>query len=114
MPMNKTALMRDIENRIGEPLDQWLAREYRKKKQVEIAQELGLEQSTVSRWLQKLGIVDSTPRRSRLDEATAIIEDLVLFFAIRTEDGKLTTGNIEPLQRAFEWLGWSDPAEVLK
>ena len=54
----KTRHQQVVEQRMGQPLDAALYRLYvtENRDQAEIAELLGIEQSTVSRWLKDLGI----------------------------------------------------------
>jgi DNA-binding MarR family transcriptional regulator len=50
--------MRRLQERRGIDLEEYLRREYeeRKRTQTEIAEELGVDNATVSRWMARLGI----------------------------------------------------------
>jgi transposase-like protein len=54
--MKKTKLMLEIEERFGENLEDLLRRKYPEENTVEIGEELGVNNSTVGRWLKMYGI----------------------------------------------------------
>jgi transposase-like protein len=64
----KTRAMQLVERRIGRPLDEFLRERYDidQKTTTEIAQELGVNDGTVSRWMALLGIETrlTGPRKS--------------------------------------------------
>lgn len=55
-PIFKTRAMVRTERRLGRPIEEWLVERYREKTQPEIAEELGLSDATISRWMRDLGI----------------------------------------------------------
>lgn len=57
----KTRAMRKVEQRIGQPLEDYLAAEYATKTQREIADALGVNHGTVNRWMSDLGIESRFP-----------------------------------------------------
>lgn len=57
----KTRAMVRIEARLGRPLEEWLAERYRTHTQSEIAQELGVSNATISRWMRDLGLEARLP-----------------------------------------------------
>lgn len=52
----KTAAMQRLEHRLGEPLESWLAERLPKSTQKDLADELGIDDSTLSRYIQRLGL----------------------------------------------------------
>lgn len=52
----KTRPMRRVEARIGRPIEEFLAEGYRSKTQEQLAEELGVDRSTVHRWMRDLDI----------------------------------------------------------
>lgn len=52
----KTAAMQRLEHRLGEPLEDWFAARLPTMTQRDLAAELGIDNSTVSRYLQRLGL----------------------------------------------------------
>jgi len=59
MPDNrvfKSRAMVRVEERIGRPLEEYLAEAYQAKTQAQIGEDLGLDRSTITRWMRELGI----------------------------------------------------------
>lgn len=52
----KTKAMQKIEQRLGADLEDWIPTAYESKTQAQVADELGIDQTTLSRWMQLLGI----------------------------------------------------------
>jgi len=52
----KSRAMLRVEQKLGRPLEEYLAERYQAKTQTEIAVELGVSNASVSRWMQELGI----------------------------------------------------------
>lgn len=48
--------MRRVEARIGRPLEEFLAERYKVATQTQIAEELGVSNASVSRWMSELAI----------------------------------------------------------
>lgn len=69
-PVYKTRAMQAVEFEHGEPIDELLRRLYLTdcKTQPEIAESLGVDQGTVSRWMREFGIEVPVigPRRRRI------------------------------------------------
>lgn len=55
-PSFKSRAMLRVEARIGRPLEAFLAERYQVATQTQIAEELGVSNASVSRWMQELGI----------------------------------------------------------
>lgn len=55
-PIFKSRAMLRVEKRIGKPLEEYLAERYQARTQTQIAEELGVSNASVSRWMQELGI----------------------------------------------------------
>jgi DNA-binding transcriptional MocR family regulator len=62
--------MRRVEARIGRPLEEFLAERYRQRTQEQLADELGVDRSTVNRWMRDLDIEARFPGQ-RPPEAVA-------------------------------------------
>jgi len=64
--------MQRVERRIGRPLEEYLAAAYRSKTQEQIGIELGVDRSTVNRWMLALDIEARFPGQKPPDaEAVA-------------------------------------------
>lgn len=55
-PIFKSRAMLKVERRIGRPLEEFLAERYQVATQTQIAEELGVSNASVSRWMGELGI----------------------------------------------------------
>lgn len=66
----KTRPMLRVERRIGQQLEEYLAAAYRTKTQEQIGEELGVDRSTVNRWMRDLDIEARFPGQ-RPPEAVA-------------------------------------------
>lgn len=55
-PIFKSRAMLKVERRIGRPLEEFLAERYQARTQTQIADELGVSNASVSRWMAELGI----------------------------------------------------------
>jgi transcriptional regulator with XRE-family HTH domain len=52
----KTKAMQKLEQRLGLDLEVYLPEAYRTKTQAQVAEDLGIDQSTLSRWMRELDI----------------------------------------------------------
>lgn len=55
-PIFKSRAMLRVEKRIGRPLEEYFEEQYKAKTQTQIAEELGISNASVSRWMVELGI----------------------------------------------------------
>lgn len=69
--VSKTKPMRRVERRIGRPLEEYLAEAYQSKTQEQIGSELGVDRSTVNRWMRDLDIEARFPGQKPPEAAVA-------------------------------------------
>lgn len=70
-PIFKSRAMLRVEERIGRPLEEYLAERYATLTQPQIAEELGVSGASVSRWMRELEIETRFPGQRPPAEAVA-------------------------------------------